>query len=58
MFDPEGRYVDSFYIQSLSKDPPGKPANMVLTIAGGFAYFSEKTDDELIVVKKCRLVGL
>ena len=58
VFDPEGRYADSFYLQSLSKDPFGKPANMVLTIAGGFAYFSEKTDDDLIVIKKCRLVGL
>ena len=58
VFDPEGRYVDNFYVQSLSKDPSGKPVNMRLTIAGGFAYFRDKTEDELIVIKKCRLVGL
>lgn len=57
VFDPEGRYVDSFFIQSLMKDPSGKPANMRLTIAGGFAYFRDKTEDELIVIKKSRLVG-
>ncbi len=58
VFDPDGRYVDNFYIQSLMKDPSGKAVNMVLTIAGGFAYFRDKTEDELIVIKKCRLVGL
>jgi hypothetical protein len=31
---------------------------MTLTIAGGAVYFSEKTEDDLIVIKKCRLVGL
>jgi len=57
VFDPEGRYVDNFFIQSLIKDPSGKPANMRLTFAGGFAYFRDKTEDELIVIKKGRLVG-
>ncbi|MCJ7487594.1 MAG: 6-bladed beta-propeller [Candidatus Aminicenantes bacterium] len=58
VFDPEGRYVDNFFIQSLMKNDDGKPVNMLLTIAGGFAYFRDKTEDELIVIKKCRLVGL
>jgi hypothetical protein len=58
VYDTEGRYLDSFYIQSLMKDRSNNPANMRLTIAGGFAYFRDKTEDELIVIKKCRLVGL
>jgi hypothetical protein len=58
VFDPEGRYVDNFFIQSSRKDPSGKSVNMLLTIVGGFAYFMDKTDDELIIIKKCRLVGL
>lgn len=57
VFDPDGRYTDNFYIQSLMKDPAGKPANMYLTIVGGFAYFRDKTNNKLIVIKKCRLVG-
>ena len=40
------------------KDPSGKPVGMLLTIAGGFAYFRDITEDELIVIKKCRLAGL
>lgn len=58
VFDPEGRYVDNFFIQSSWKDPSGMPVNMRLTIVGGFAYFRYKTDDEFIIIKKCRLVGL
>ena len=58
VFDSEGRYVDNFYIQSSLKDSSGKSANRFLTIAGGFAYFRDKTEDELIIIKKCRLVGL
>jgi hypothetical protein len=58
VFDPDGRYVDNFYVQSLKKNPSGKPANMLLTISGGFAYFSDRTEDDFIVIRKCRLVGL
>jgi hypothetical protein len=58
VYDTEGRYIDNFYVQSLWKDPSGKAVNMLLTIAGGFAYFRDKTEDELIVIRKCRLVGL
>ena len=58
VYDAEGRYLDNFYIQSLMKDRSNNPANMSMTIVGGFAYFRDKTEDELIVIKKCRLVGL
>lgn len=57
VFDREGRYADSFYIQSPQKDASGKPANHMLTMANGFAYGKERTEDELIVIKKYRLVG-
>jgi hypothetical protein len=58
VYDPEGRFLDSFYIQTLMKDRSGNPINMSMTIAGGFAFVRDKTEDELIVIKKCRLVGL
>jgi len=58
VFNSEGRYVDSFFIQSPRKDVSGKTANILLTISGGFAYFSDKTEDDFIVIRKCRLVGL
>lgn len=57
VYDLEGRYLDNFFIQSLKKDPSNKPVNMRLTIAEGFAYFMDMTEDDLIVIKKCRLIG-
>jgi hypothetical protein len=58
VFDPEGQYVDNFYIQSLWNNSSGKLANKSITVGGGFAYFKEETGDGLIIIKKCRLVGL
>jgi hypothetical protein len=58
VFDTKGRYIDSFYIQSMMKGEDGQPARIRMTIAGGYAYFKEETSDGLIVIKKCRLVGL
>jgi len=58
VFDTKGRHIDSFYIQSLMKDEDGQPARIRMTIVGGFAYFNEETSDGLIVIRKCRLVGL
>jgi len=57
VFDTEGRYLDNFFVHFLKKDPSNNLANPRLTIADGFAYFTDKTEGELLVVKKCRLVG-
>jgi hypothetical protein len=58
VFDTKGQYIDSFYIQSTIKNEDGEPARLSMTIVGGFAYFHEETSDGLIVIRKCRLVGL
>jgi hypothetical protein len=58
VFDTQGWYIDSFYIQSMMKGEDGKPARIRMTIAGGCAYFKEETSDGLIVIRKCRLIGL
>ena len=58
VFDTKGRYIDSFNIQSMMKGEDGQPARIRMTIVGGFAYFNEETSDGLIVIRKCRLVGL
>ncbi len=58
VFDSKGQYIDSFYIQSMMKNEDGGPARLSMTIVGGFAYFKEETSDGLIVIRKCRLVGL
>lgn len=58
VFDTKGRYIDNFYIQSMMNSEDGEPARIRMTIVGGFAYFNEETSDGLIVIRKCRLVGL
>ncbi len=58
VFDAKGRYTDSFYIQSMMKSEDGQPARVRMTIAGGCGYFKEETSDGLIMIRKCRLVGL
>lgn len=58
VFDTNGRYLDCFYIQSMMKDEGGRPARIHMTFAGGCAYFKEETNGGLIVIRKCRLVGL
>ena len=57
VFSAEGRYVDHFFLQPPSPARQGRQGNMMLTIVNGFAYFRERTDDELIIIKKCRIVG-
>ena len=58
VFNSKGQYIDSFFIQSKMKNEYGEPARIRMTIVGGFAYFKEETRDGLIVIRKCRLVGL
>lgn len=58
VFDTKGQYTDSFYIRPMRESEDGQPTRVRMTIAGGFAYFSEETSDGLIVIRKCRLVGL
>jgi hypothetical protein len=58
VFDIDGKYLDNFYMPTSAKTWEKKPANMDFTFAAGCAYFKEKSKDDLIVVKKCRLVGL
>jgi hypothetical protein len=58
VFNSGGQYIDSFFIQSMIKNEAGEPARLNMTIVGGFAYFKEETSDGLIVIRKCRLVGL
>lgn len=58
VFDTKGRYIDNFYIQSMMNNEDGEPVRIRMTIVGGFAYFKEETSDGLVVIRKCRLVGL
>ena len=53
-----GRYIDRFYLKWSDKDVDPNRVGQRFTFAGGFVYFDDKNADDLIVIKKCRLIGL
>jgi len=56
--DKAGRYIDCFFL----KYREGKIAQSAIfkrfVFSGGFVYFDDKTGDDLVVIRKCRLIGL
>ena len=58
VFDSSGRYLDRFYLKWSDKEVETNPVWQKFTFAGGFVYFADKTDEDLVVIRKCRLVGL
>ncbi len=58
IFDQGGRYLDCFYLKWSDKETDLDPLLQHFTFAGGFVYFADKTEEDLVVIKKCRLVGL
>ena len=57
IFNREGHYIDRFYLKWADKDVDPNRVGQRFTFAGGFVYFADKTADDLVVIKKCRLVG-
>jgi hypothetical protein len=58
VFNLEGRLIDRFYLKWSDKDVDPNRVGLRFTFAGGFVYFDDKSADDLVVIKKCRLVGL
>ena len=58
VFDFSGRYIDRFYLKWSEKDVDPNHVGQHFTFAGGFVYFDDKNADDLVVIKKCRLIGL
>jgi hypothetical protein len=58
VFDSDGRYVDNFFLKYSDRDIDPNRAFKMFTFAGGFVYYSDTTEDDLVVVKKGSLVGL
>lgn len=57
VFNVNGQFIDSFFIQPRMANEEGEPAR-TMTIAGGFAYIRKETSDGLVIIQKCRLIGL
>jgi hypothetical protein len=56
VFDPAGHFEDSFFLKWWPEKPAGADARKRLTFTGCFVYFSDTTEDGLIVIRKCRLL--
>lgn len=58
VYDREGRYLDCFFLRH--KEGEIKPYESLkrLVFSGGFVYFDDKTEDDLIVIRKCRMIEL
>jgi hypothetical protein len=58
VYDKSGRYIDCFFL----KPKPGETSSGALgyrfVFSEGFVYFSDRTEDDLVVIRKCRMVGL
>jgi hypothetical protein len=58
VFNLEGRYIDRFYLKWTDKDVDPNRVGQRFTFAGGFVYFADKTADDLVVIRKCKMIGL
>ncbi len=58
VFNQEGRYIDRFYLKWSDKDVDPNRVGQKFVFAGGFVYFAGKNAEELIVIKKCCMIGL
>lgn len=56
VFDAEGRFIDSFYLKYSEMDVDAGSVMKQFAFSGGFVYFSDTTEDGLIMIRKCRLL--
>lgn len=57
VFNPEGRYIDAFFLKYSDQDLDPRMLYKRITFIGDFLYFAEQTDDGTYVIRKCSLVG-
>lgn len=57
VFDVNGHFVDRFFLKWSGKDIDVNRVGKTFTFSDGFVYFDDKTEDDLIVIRKGRLVG-
>jgi 6-bladed beta-propeller len=54
VFDPEGRFVDSFFLKYSAKDVDPH-SRKIFTFSGDYVYFTEWTEAGSQIIKKCRV---
>ncbi len=58
VFDKAGRYVDCFFLKYEEAKIAPTAIFKRFVFSDGFVYFDDKTEDDLVVIRKCRLIGL
>lgn len=58
VFDKAGRYIDCFFLKYKEGKIPPNAIFKRFVFSGGFVYFDDKTEDDLVVIRKCRMIGL
>jgi len=58
VFDKTGRYVDCFFLRYKEGTIAPTAIFKRFVFSGGFVYFDDKTEDDLVVIRKCRMIGL
>jgi hypothetical protein len=58
VFDPSGLYLDCFFLKFKKGNTRPTEAFKRFVFSDGFVYFDDRTEDDLVVIRKCRLVGL
>jgi hypothetical protein len=58
VFDMEGRYIDSFYLKPADQKMTPYTALRRFYFSGDYVYFSDLSNDQTIMIRKCRLIGL
>ena len=56
-FDLDGRYIDCFFIKFFDREMITGISERKLVFSGDHVYFVDRTDDALVVIRKCRLSG-
>ena len=54
-FDLDGRYIDCFFIKFFDREMTTGISERKLVFSGDHVYFTDRTDDDLVVIRKCRL---
>ena len=58
VYDREGRYLDCFFLKHIEGESKPYESRKKFVFSGGFVYFDDRTEDDLAVIRKCRMIGL
>ncbi len=58
VFTAEGKIVDQFFLKWTDREIKPNASGKAFVFSGGYVYFDDRTEDDLVVIRKCRMIGL